>query len=59
MFETALKNLIAVGKIAKSVPSCSVIVSAGMSGSADKIQIGKVGTRIWDLGPAAKLADQK
>jgi MoaA/NifB/PqqE/SkfB family radical SAM enzyme len=39
MFETALKNLIAVGKIAKSVPSCRVIVSAGISGSADKAGI--------------------
>jgi MoaA/NifB/PqqE/SkfB family radical SAM enzyme len=39
MFETALKNLIAVGRIAKSVPSCKVIVSAGMSGSAEKVGV--------------------
>jgi MoaA/NifB/PqqE/SkfB family radical SAM enzyme len=35
MFETALKNLIVIGKVVKSAPSCKVIVSASMSGNAE------------------------
>jgi hypothetical protein len=39
MFDTALKNLIVLAKIVKSVPSCRVIVSASMSGSTQQAGI--------------------